>query len=152
MKNCLILHGPNLNLLGDREPALYGRHTLSDINEMLISEGERLQVTVATKQSNFEGELVSWIQEAEGKHDGIVINAGGYTHSSVAIRDALIATNIPFVEVHMTNLAQRESFRQKSLLSDIAVGSIMGFGWRSYIHGLQSLIDFLNEREHAPNN
>lgn len=129
----LVLHGPNLNLLGSREPSIYGHHTLADINQNLTQQALSLKCLVQTFQSNHEGELVSRIQQAA--QDGttyIVINAGAYTHTSVAIRDALAAVAIPFVEVHLSNVYRRESFRHHSYLSDIAVGVVAGLGVAGY--------------------
>jgi len=133
----LVLHGPNLNLLGLREPAIYGHHTLADINAELAEQAIRLKCGLQTFQSNHEGELVSRIQQAA--QDGttyILINAGAYTHTSVAIRDALAAVNLPFVEVHISNVYRRESFRHHSYLSDLAVGVVAGFGVAGYCSAL----------------
>ena len=129
----LILHGPNLNLLGQREPAIYGRESLDDINSRLIKTAVGTGVSVSCFQSNHEGELVDRIQKAGRDGVGfIVINPAAYTHTSVAIRDALAGVNIPFIEVHISNIHTRESFRHKSYLSDIAVGTICGLGSRGY--------------------
>ncbi len=135
----LVLHGPNLNLLGSREPAIYGHHTLADINAELVEQATQLNCGLQTFQSNHEGELVTRIQQAA--QDGttyILINAGAYTHTSVAIRDAFAAVNIPFVEVHLSNVYRRESFRHHSYLSDLAVGVIAGLG----VAGYRSALDF----------
>ena len=150
MKKCLLLHGPNLNLLGTREPGLYGKLTLSDINQTLFKIGEDLNMEVESRQSNIEGELVDWIQQSNA--DGIIINAGAYTHTSIALRDALIAVRTPFIEVHMTNPKSRESFRHKSLLADKAVGSVAGFGWKSYKFALEGLAEVLREGKYASTN
>ena len=141
----LVLHGPNLNLLGKREPHIYGSVTLEEINHFLVKEAERLGATVVCFQSNHEGVLVDKIQEALGKYQGIIINAGAYTHTSVAIRDAIAAVKIPTVEVHLSNIYQRESFRHHSYIAPIAIGQISGFGPNSYRLGLQALIDYLRQ-------
>ena len=140
-----VLHGPNLNLLGKREPHIYGSVTLEEINHFLVKEAERLGATVVCFQSNHEGVLVDKIQEALGKYQGIIINAGAYTHTSVAIRDAIAAVKIPTVEVHLSNIYQRENFRHHSYIAPIAIGQISGFGPNSYRLGLQALIDYLRQ-------
>ncbi len=139
----LVLHGPNLNLLGKREPHIYGHQTLDDINRILKSDGEKLQVSVTCLQSNDEGFLVDAIHQALGCHHGIVINAGAYTHTSVAIRDALAGVNIPTVEVHLSNIYRREEFRHHSYIAPVAIGQISGFGAESYRLGLQALVNYL---------
>jgi 3-dehydroquinate dehydratase II len=141
--NILVLHGPNLNLLGLREPHIYGSTTLDDVNILLGEEGERLGVGVTCLQSNHEGVLVDVIQQAIGKYQGIVINAGAYTHTSVAIRDALVGVKIPTVEVHLSNIYQREEFRHHSYIAAVAIGQISGFGANSYLLGLRALVDHL---------
>lgn len=141
----LVLHGPNLNLLGKREPGIYGSTTLSEINCLLETEGQKLQVEVFSMQSNHEGVLVDAIQVASEKHQGILINPGAYTHTSVAIRDAIAAVNIPAVEVHLSNIYQRESFRHHSYIAAVAIGQISGFGVESYRLGLQALIHYLRQ-------
>lgn len=134
----LVLHGPNLNLLGTREPAIYGRESLADIDRRLASEGRRKGLAVTTFQSNHEGALVDRIQAAKKEGTGfIVINPGAYTHTSVAIRDALAAVAIPFIEVHLSNIHAREPFRHRSFVSDIAVGTIAGLGSRGYDFALE---------------
>jgi 3-dehydroquinate dehydratase-2 len=142
----LVLHGPNLNLLGRREPGIYGTVTLDEIDRLLALEAEKLQARVSTLQSNHEGVLVDAIHEAIGQHQGILINAGAYTHTSVAIRDALAAVNIPTVEVHLSNIYRREAFRHHSFIAPVAVGQISGFGANSYLLGLQALIHHLKNR------
>lgn len=136
----LVLHGPNLNLLGEREPEIYGSRTLEDVDDGLRKlakeEGSRLEIF----QSNHEGALIDRIQEARGRFDGIVINPGGLTHTSVALRDALVACGVPFVEVHISNVYRRESFRHRSLLADIAWGRITGLGPIGYELGLRALL------------
>jgi 3-dehydroquinate dehydratase II len=139
----LVLHGPNLNLLGQREPGIYGSLTLVEINRLLEQEGLKLQAKVFFMQSNHEGVLVDAIHEAWGRHQGIVINPGAYTHTSVAIRDAIAAVNLPLVEVHLSNIYRREDFRHHSYIAPVAVGQISGFGAQSYILGLQALVHHL---------
>ncbi len=142
----LVLHGPNLNLLGRREPGIYGTVTLDEIDRLLAVEAEKLEAKVSTLQSNHEGVLVDAIHEALGQYQGILINAGAYTHTSVAIRDAIAAVNIPTVEVHLSNIYQRETFRHHSFIAPVAVGQISGFGANSYLLGLQALIHHLKNR------
>lgn len=137
------MHGPNLNLLGLREPEIYGSTTLEEINQVLKSDSERLQVNVICLQSNHEGVLVEAIHHARNKHQGIMINAGAYTHTSVAIRDALAAVQIPTVEVHLSNIYTREEFRHHSYIAPVAIGQISGFGMNSYRLGLQALVQHL---------
>jgi len=139
----LVLHGPNLNLLGLREPNIYGTLTLEDIDRQLAEDAQALEVIVTCRQSNVEGELVTWIQEAANQHQGIVINAGAYTHTSIALRDALSAVKLPTVEVHLSNIHQRETFRHHSYLAAIALGQISGFGAQSYRLGLLALVKHL---------
>jgi 3-dehydroquinate dehydratase-2 len=141
----LVLHGPNLNLLGQREPGIYGSVTLEQINHLLQEEGKKLQAMISTMQSNHEGVLVDAIQAARREHQGILINAGAYTHTSVAIRDAIAAVNIPTVEVHLSNIYQREAFRHHSYIAAVAVGQISGFGAESYRLGLQALVYYLKQ-------
>jgi len=147
----LVLHGPNLNLLGTREPGLYGASTLADINHLLVALGAGHGAEVHTFQSNHEGALVDRIhQAAQQGIDGIVINPAAYTHSSIALRDALLATQIPFVELHLSNVHKREAFRHKSLLADVAVGVIAGFGPASYTLAMQGLIAHLRPETPKP--
>jgi 3-dehydroquinate dehydratase II len=138
----LVLHGPNLNLLGTREPHIYGSTTLDEINEGLVEQGRQAGFAVSAFQSNHEGALIDLVQRAKETACAIVINAGGYTHTSVALRDALAACDLPVIEVHLSNLAKREDFRHRSLLSAVAVGQIAGFGALSYRLGLTAAIEF----------
>ena len=142
----LVVHGPNLNLLGIREPETYGSTTLAQIDLNLQQEAQRLQVSLSCLQSNHEGVLVDAIHQAQGKHQGILINAGAYTHTSVAIRDALVGIDIPTVEVHLSNIYRREEFRHHSYIAPIAIGQISGFGANSYILGLQALVNYLQSQ------
>jgi 3-dehydroquinate dehydratase-2 len=144
MKRILVIHGPNLNLLGKREPQIYGRTTLAQINARLRKLARELRCSLSFVQSNVEGELVTAIGKAMGKCDGILINPAAYTHTSVAIRDALAAVGIPVVEVHLSNTHSREEFRHTSLVSPVAKGTIMGFGAQSYYLGLQALSEMLS--------
>jgi 3-dehydroquinate dehydratase-2 len=141
MKSILILHGPNLNLLGMREPEVYGNWTLEDINEELISCGQDFGIRVRSFQSNSEGELIDALHDARTWAVGVVFNPGAYTHTSVALRDAISAIEIPVVEVHLSNVYAREEFRHKSLLAPVCLGKITGFGWRSYLLGLQAVVE-----------
>ncbi len=141
----LVLHGPNLNLLGTREPETYGLVTLADINRLLVEEGRSLSANISAVQSNHEGVLVDAIHDALFKHQGIIINAGAYTHTSVALRDAIAGVNIPTVEVHLSNIYRREEFRHHSYIASVAIGQISGFGAKSYILGLQALVDRLRQ-------
>lgn len=138
-----VLHGPNLNLLGRREPEVYGRATLADIDGALESLASTLGVEVTTFQSNGEGALVERVHADAADVSGFLINAGAYTHTSIALRDALLAVARPFVEVHLSNLHAREAFRRRSLLADRAVGVVMGFGPESYLLGLRGLVRYL---------
>ena len=139
MMNILVLNGPNLNLLGTREPEHYGTLTLADIERRLCSEAESLGVTLAFRQTNSEGELVTWVQQAAGEYDGIVLNAAAYTHTSVALRDAIAAVKLPVVEVHLSNVFAREEFRHHSYIAPVCRGSISGFGAMSYVLALRAL-------------
>ncbi len=137
----LVLNGPNLNLLGRREPEVYGRLTLAEICEAIQRKGAELGVEVECRQSNAEGELVGWIQDARGMADAIVLNAAAYTHTSVALRDAIASAEVPTIEVHLSNIHARESFRHKSMIAPVCVGSITGFGLTSYLLGLQAAVN-----------
>ena len=143
MTAILILHGPNLNLLGTREPDIYGSMMLSELDEQLVSFGASHDVEVRTIQSNHEGALIDALQDARHWAAGVIFNPGGYTHTSVALRDAISAIDIPVVEVHISNVYAREDFRHKSLLSPVCHATISGFGWRSYKLGLFGLIELL---------
>ncbi len=138
-KKILIINGPNLNLLGDREKSKYGNDTLETVKKKCESHSKSIDVEIKFEQSNLEGEIVTIIQKAKGVFDGIIINAAGYTHTSVAILDALLAVKLPVIEVHITNIYNREEFRSKSLISKAAKGIICGFGINGYIMALDSM-------------
>jgi len=142
-----VLNGPNLNLLGTREPDLYGRETLADLEAALRQRAGSLGVEVTWRQTNHEGELVGWIQDLAGEVDGAMINAAALTHSSLAVRDALLAVRIPFVEVHLSNIFAREPARQHSVLADIALGLVCGFGGQGYLLALEGLVRHLGRRD-----
>lgn len=142
----LVLHGPNLNLLGVREPQVYGRLSLDDVRQRLDALASELGVRLSHHQDNSEGGLIDRIHAAMGQCDGVVFNPGGYTHTSVALRDALSGTGLPFVEVHLSNVHAREPFRHKSLLAPVAVGQVAGFGVESYTLGLRGLVEWLRQR------
>ena len=139
----LLINGANLNMLGQREPEKYGDTTLKDIENSVVAKGQALGVNVDVWQSNHEGEIVDKIQSAKDNYDGILINAGGYTHTSVVIRDAIAAVNIPTVEIHMTNIHAREEFRHTSLISGVCVAQVVGFKEQSYILALEGLVSLL---------
>jgi 3-dehydroquinate dehydratase II len=137
----LVLNGPNLNLLGEREPVVYGKATLKDIKRMVKQRAAVLGAEIEFRQSNVEGELVTWIQQAKGRFNAIILNAAAYTHTSVALRDAISATGIPTVEVHLSNIHARESFRQQSLIAPVCRGQISGFGANSYVLAVEAAIN-----------
>ncbi|MFZ5810195.1 MAG: type II 3-dehydroquinate dehydratase [Chloroflexota bacterium] len=138
MPMILVLHGPNLNLLGEREPEVYGKMTLEDINQRLMEEGRKMGMEVRTAQSNIEGELIGYLQECRKWADGVIFNPGGYTHTSIALRDAISAIGKPVIEVHLSNVYAREEFRHHSTISGVCWGKIVGFGWRSYLLALKA--------------
>lgn len=146
MKKILVIHGPNLNLLGKREPQIYGKTTLNEINQSLQKLSKEIKIKLTIKQTNHEGEIVDLIGKAKDNYDGLLINPAAYTHTSVAIRDAILASGILTVEVHLSNIYSREKFRHKSLISPVASGTILGFGPKSYILGLQALLDLINSK------
>ena len=143
MKRILVIHGPNLNLLGKREPAIYGKTTLQQINTELKKIARKRKVGLTIKQSNHEGEIVDLIGKSRNRFDGLLINPAAYTHTSVAIRDAISSCGVATVEVHLSNIYSREEFRQKSLISPVAKGAVLGFGVKSYLLGLEALIDLI---------
>lgn len=143
----LVLHGPNLNLLGTREPEVYGSMTLEDVNNKLIELGKELGTEITVFQSNHEGALIDALQEARISANGVIFNPGGYTHTSIALRDAISAIQIPVIEVHISNVYAREEFRHVSMISGVCRGKIVGLGWRSYLLGLRALVDLLAEKE-----
>jgi 3-dehydroquinate dehydratase-2 len=144
-KAIYVLNGPNLNLLGTREPNIYGRTTLTDIGDMTVAEAKAHGFEADFRQSNHEGELVEWIHEARLKSAGVIINAGAYTHTSVAIHDALRALEVPVIEVHLSNTFAREEFRHRSLISPVAKGLIAGFGANSYVLAVDALASLIEE-------
>lgn len=144
-----VLNGPNLNLLGKREPAIYGTLTLAEIERRVREHAERMGLEIAFRQSNHEGQLVDWIHKAGERGAGVVINAGAYTHTSVALRDAISGTGVPAVEVHLSNVHARESFRHRSYLAPVCLGVIAGFGSTSYVLGLEALAPVLLSRAEA---
>jgi 3-dehydroquinate dehydratase II len=143
--NILVLHGPNLNLLGTREPDVYGRMTLDEINSALIRLADELGISVEFFQANAEGAMIDRIHAAKGTCDGIVINPAAYTHTSIAIRDALSAVSLPTVEVHLSNIHRREEFRTRSFTAPVAVGQISGFGLDSYLLGLSAIFNHIKK-------
>ncbi len=147
MKPILVLHGPNLNLLGLREPEVYGSLTLEEIDRRLVEVGREIGLEVRALQFNGEGDLIDALHQARDWARGVIFNPGGYTHTSVALRDAVASIGLPVVEVHLSNVHAREEFRRQSMIAPVCVGSIVGFGWRSYWLGLHSLAAILNKSD-----
>ena len=145
----LFLNGPNLNLLGQREPGVYGRSTLGDIEAKVRQRAKELKADVEFRQSNLEGELVTWIQKAKGEFDVIVLNAAAYTHTSVALRDAIAAAGVPTIEIHLSNVHAREEFRHKSLIAAVCRGQIVGFGPHSYVLAVDAAVN-VNDHQKDP--
>jgi 3-dehydroquinate dehydratase-2 len=143
LKKILLLNGPNLNLLGKRQPEIYGTATLAEIEQKVRALAQELGVEVDFRQSNSEGELVTWIQQAAGKFGAILINPAAYTHTSLAMRDAISAVGIPVIEIHLSNIHKREPFRHHSFIAEVAVGQISGFGLQSYLLGLKAAVEYL---------
>ena len=143
----LIIHGPNLNMLGKREPELYGTLSLDDINGNLLNCGEKLGISVDTFQSNCEGEIIGKIQSAMGNYDGVIINPAAYTHTSIGIRDALLLLGIPIIEIHLSNIYKRESFRHKSMIADIATAQLAGFGPSGYVMALEAVCAMIRDKK-----
>ena len=146
MIKILVLHGPNLNLLGLREPGVYGDVTLEQINQKLKDLGQELGIEPECCQSNHEGQLIDWLHAARDWAAGVIFNPGGYTHTSVALRDAVSAIGLPVVEVHLSNVHAREEFRRRSLVAPVCAGSIAGFGWRSYTLALRALVEMMADK------
>ena len=143
-KSILVLNGPNLNLLGTRQPEVYGRTTLADVEAMCADKAKALGIEIDFRQSNHEGTLVDWIHEAKGRHDAILINAGAYTHTSIALHDAIASVELPVAEVHISNIHKREEFRHLSYISKVSLGMICGFGTYGYLMGLDALVNHLS--------
>ena len=137
----LVLHGANMNLIGTREPEIYGQITLAELDKRLVEYGRQIGVEVVCSQSNHEGALIEALHEARQNMDAVIFNPGGFTHTSVALRDAISAIEIPVVEVHMSNVYAREDFRHQSFISAVCAGKVVGFGWRSYLYALMAVID-----------
>jgi len=144
----LLINGPNLNLLGTREPEIYGSKTLSQVESELLEVADKNKINLKCFQSNYEGEIVDKIQSSTEKTKGILINAGAFTHTSIAIRDALVGSNIPFIELHISNIFKREDFRKESYLTDKALGLISGFGVNSYFLALDAIINYLKDKNY----
>ena len=150
MLRFLVLHGPNLNLLGKREQSMYGRMSLKDVNASITQLAKQEGIRVEIRQSNLEGKLVTWIQEARRRFDAIIINPAAYTHTSVAIRDAIAGVGVPTIEVHLTNIYRREAFRHHSYIAGVALGQISGFGPAGYLLALRAAIDHLKNAGSLP--
>ncbi|MSU36404.1 MAG: type II 3-dehydroquinate dehydratase [Pedosphaera sp.] len=144
--NVLFLNGPNLNLLGQRQPEVYGKASLADIQEQVRDRAAKLGVSIDFRQTNHEGELIDWIQQSRGNVNVIVLNAAAYTHTSIALRDAIVAVGIPAIEIHLSNIHAREDFRHRSLIAPVCQGQICGFGPFSYILGLEAAVNVINIR------
>ena len=142
-----VLNGPNINMLGLRQPHLYGSATLDDVEQLCAETAEQLGVAIDFRQTNGDGELITWVQEFRGRASGIIINAGGYTHTSVALMDALLASELPVIEVHITNIHRREEFRHVSYISKVAVGMIAGLGIQGYALALTAMADMISEND-----
>lgn len=147
MRNLLLLHGPNLNLLGEREPTVYGTSTLDDINAYIRTVALERGIDIDIRQSNSEGELVTWIQESRHRYHALIINPAGYTHTSVALRDAIVAAGIPTFEVHLSNIYKREDFRHHSFIAPVAIGQIAGFGPVGYRLAIEGAVEYLDGRK-----
>jgi 3-dehydroquinate dehydratase II len=147
----LFLNGPNLNLLGKREPGIYGRTTLADIESKVVTRGAELGARIDFRQSNVEGELITWLQEAEKGFDAVVLNAAAYTHTSVALRDVIAAIPLPCIEIHLSNIHAREEFRRHSMIAGVCKGQISGFGEHSYILGLEAAVNVIESQKRPPN-
>ena len=145
----LFLNGPNLNLLGQRETDVYGRATLAEIEAKVRQRAKKLGAEVDFRQSNLEGQLVGWIQEAKGKFDAIVLNAAAYTHTSIALRDAIAAVQVPTIEIHLSNIHAREDFRQKSLIAPVCCGQISGFGQNSYVLAVKASVNVIESKKNV---
>ena len=148
MRKILVIHGPNLNLLGSREPEIYGKMTLKEINTNLNQYAKNKKISLKIVQTNWEGKIVDLIQKAKEKFDGIIINPAAYTHYSIAIYDTILAVGIPAIEVHLSNIYKREEFRRKSVIAPACLGQICGFGWKGYVMALDSLIEILGRKNH----
>jgi 3-dehydroquinate dehydratase-2 len=147
IKYVWVIHGPNLNMLGKREPEVYGRTSLKDINESLIKLGKKIGIAVETFQSNHEGEIVEKIQQISNLSNGLIINPAAYTHTSIAIRDALLVLNIPIIEIHLSNIYKREPFRHKSMIADVATAQLTGFGAQGYKLALEAMADMIHQNQ-----
>ncbi|MFW6021899.1 MAG: type II 3-dehydroquinate dehydratase [Halanaerobiaceae bacterium] len=145
MRRIAVIHGPNLNMLGTREPDVYGLNSLGEVNENIKKHASSLKVEVEIFQSNHEGEIVDFIQEGRDIYDGIVINPGGLTHYSIVLRDALVSVKLPVVEVHISNIHQREEFRHRSVIAPIAIGQITGLGTAGYLHALEAVVNIIKK-------